>query len=43
MPDSKLLILVALFFLTSVISIVAGSTSLITVPAMISFAIEPLR
>jgi hypothetical protein len=37
----KLLILVAVFFLTSVISVVTGSTSLITVPIMIGFGIEP--
>jgi uncharacterized membrane protein YfcA len=37
----KLLILVAVFFLTSVISVVTGSTSLITVPVMISVGVEP--
>jgi uncharacterized membrane protein YfcA len=37
----KLLILVAVFFLTSVISVVTGSTSLITVPVMIAVGIEP--
>jgi uncharacterized protein len=37
----KLLILVAVFFVTSVISVVTGSTSLITVPVMIAFGIEP--
>ena len=41
MPASKLLILVAVFFLTSVISVVTGSTSLITVPVMIAFGVEP--
>ena len=41
MPASKLLILVAIFFLTSVISVVTGSTSLITVPVMIEFGIDP--
>jgi uncharacterized protein len=40
-PASKLLILVAVFFLTSVISVVTGSTSLITVPVMIAFGVEP--
>lgn len=40
MPASKLLLLVALFFLTSVISVVTGSTSLITVPVLIAFGIE---
>src|SRR5580704_3590475 len=33
--------LVVIFFLTSVISVVTGSTSLITVPAMLQFHIEP--
>jgi hypothetical protein len=37
----KLLILVAVFLLTSVISVVTGSTSLITVPVMIAVGIEP--
>jgi uncharacterized membrane protein YfcA len=37
----KLLILVAVFFLTSVISVVTGSTSLITAPMMIAFGVEP--
>jgi uncharacterized protein len=40
-PASKLAILVAVFFVTSVISVVTGSTSLITVPVMIAFGIEP--
>jgi hypothetical protein len=40
-PVSKLLILVAIFFLTSLISVVTGSTSLITVPVMIEFGIDP--
>ena len=33
--------LVVIFFLTSAISVVTGSTSLITVPAMLQFHIEP--
>lgn len=33
--------LVSIFFLTSVVSVVTGSTSLITVPAMLLFGIEP--
>jgi uncharacterized membrane protein YfcA len=33
--------LIAVFFLTSIISVVTGSTSLITVPAMLSFSIDP--
>jgi uncharacterized protein len=36
----NLLILIAIFFLTSLISVVTGSTSLITVPVMIAFGIE---
>jgi uncharacterized protein len=39
-PAGKLLVLVAIFFLTSVISVVTGSTSLITVPVMIALGIE---
>jgi uncharacterized membrane protein YfcA len=41
MPTAKLLALIAVFFLTSIVSVVTGSTSLITVPVMISFGIEP--
>jgi uncharacterized membrane protein YfcA len=37
---AKLLTLVVVFFLTSVISVVTGSTSLITVPVMIALGIE---
>jgi uncharacterized protein len=40
MPTAKLLVLVAVFFLTSVISVITGSTSLITVPVMIAFGME---
>lgn len=40
LPTGKLLVLVAIFFLTSVISVVTGSTSLITVPVMIALGIE---
>jgi uncharacterized protein len=40
-PTSKLLILVLIFFLTSLISVVTGSTSLITVPVMIEFGVDP--
>lgn len=40
-PTAELLILIAVFFLTSVVSVVTGSTSLITVPAMMSLGIEP--
>lgn len=40
MTTAKLLILVATFFLTSVLSVVTGSTSLITVPVMIALGVE---
>lgn len=40
-PTPKLLVLIAVFFATSLISVVTGSTSLITVPVMIQFGIEP--
>jgi uncharacterized protein len=40
-PASKLTILVFIFFATSVVSVVTGSTSLITVPVLITFGIEP--
>jgi uncharacterized protein len=39
----ELLALIAVFFLTSGISVVTGSTSLVTVPVMIAFGIEPHR
>jgi uncharacterized protein len=41
MSIAKLLILLTIFFLTSVISVVTGSTSLITVPVLIAFGMEP--
>ena len=37
----ELLALSAIFFLTSMISVVTGSTSLITVPALLQFGIDP--
>ncbi|MBE9125567.1 sulfite exporter TauE/SafE family protein [Coleofasciculus sp. LEGE 07092] len=37
----QLLPLIAIFFLTSIISTVTGSTSLLTVPVMLQFGIEP--
>lgn len=37
----ELFALIAIFFFTSIISVVTGSTSLITVPVMLQFAIEP--
>jgi uncharacterized protein len=42
-PVEKLLILIAVFFFTSVLSVITGSTSLITVPVMIAFGIETHR
>ncbi len=36
----RLIVLVVVFFLTSLVSVVTGSTSLITVPAMISMGME---
>ena len=41
MTASKLILLVVVFFLTALISVVTGSTALITVPAMIAVGIEP--
>ena len=41
MPLAKLFIVAAVFFLTSSISVVTGSTSLITVPVLIAFGVEP--
>ncbi len=40
MSGAKLSLLIAVFFFTSVISVVTGSTSLITVPVMIALGIE---
>ncbi|HEX6805108.1 MAG TPA: sulfite exporter TauE/SafE family protein [Terriglobales bacterium] len=40
MPAGKLIALIVVFFVTSVVSVVTGSTSLITVPVMISFGME---
>ncbi len=40
MPPGKLAILIAVFFFTSVVSVVTGSTPLITVPVMIALGIE---
>jgi len=39
-PTAKLVTLIVVFFFTSVISVVTGSTSLITVPVMIDLGIE---
>ncbi|MDZ8107671.1 MAG: sulfite exporter TauE/SafE family protein [Nostoc sp. DedQUE12a] len=41
MYDIQLILLIAIFFITSVISVITGSTSLITVPVMLQFGIEP--
>lgn len=41
MPASKIVFLVIVFFLTAFVSVVTGSTSLITVPAMIAVGMEP--
>jgi uncharacterized protein len=41
MGIGRLLILAAVFFLASIVSVVTGSTSLITVPVMIAFGIGP--
>lgn len=41
LPIPQLLLLIAVFFGTSVISVVTGSTSLITVPVMLQMGIEP--
>src|SRR5579863_580870 len=41
MHAAKLLTLVTVFFVTSIISVVTGSTSLITVPVMIQCGMEP--
>lgn len=43
MPTGTLVILIAVFFFTSILSVITGSTSLITVPVMIAFGIEPHR
>ncbi|MDM9583887.1 sulfite exporter TauE/SafE family protein [Nostoc sp. GT001] len=41
MNTIQLLLLIAIFFITSVISVITGSTSLITVPVMLQLSIEP--
>jgi uncharacterized protein len=41
MSTEQVVILIAISFLTSLLSVVTGSTSLITVPAMISLGMEP--
>ena len=41
MTSPELLVLVVAFFLTSALSVVTGSTSLITVPLLLQFGVEP--
>jgi uncharacterized membrane protein YfcA len=41
MSTPQLVFRIAIFFFTSVLSVVTGSTSLITVPALISPGMEP--
>ncbi|MCY7375909.1 MAG: sulfite exporter TauE/SafE family protein [Pyrinomonadaceae bacterium] len=41
MPLSSLILLVILFFITTAVGVVTGSNSLITVPVMFQFGIEP--
>jgi uncharacterized membrane protein YfcA len=41
MPVPNLLVLAAVFFLTSIVSVVTGATSLVTVPVMIALGLEP--
>ena len=41
MPTSSLALLIVLFFFTSAVGVVTGSNSLITVPVMFQFGIEP--
>ena len=43
MSDLGLIILVVLFFVTSIVGVVTGSNSLITVPVMFQFGIEEKR
>ncbi len=41
MPISSLIILIILFFVTSAVGVVTGSNSLITVPVMFQFGVDP--
>ena len=41
MPTAQLFLLIILFFLTSAVGVVTGSNSLITVPVMFQFGIDP--
>src|SRR5436309_1844041 len=41
MPTYELIVLIVVFFLTSVVGVVTGSNSLIAVPVMFQFGIDP--
>ena len=41
MPTSDLILLIVLFFITTAVGVVTGSNSLITVPVMFQFGVEP--
>jgi uncharacterized membrane protein YfcA len=41
MPINALILLIILFFLTSIVGVVTGSNSLITVPVMFQFGVDP--
>jgi uncharacterized membrane protein YfcA len=41
MPTSLLILLILLFFVTSAVGVVTGSNSLVTVPVMFQFGVEP--
>jgi uncharacterized membrane protein YfcA len=41
MPTSSLILLIILFFVTSAVGVVTGSNSLVTVPVMFQFGIDP--
>ncbi|MHC5936607.1 sulfite exporter TauE/SafE family protein [Nostoc sp.] len=41
MTATQLLFLITIFFITSILSVITGSTSLITVPVMLQLSIEP--
>ncbi len=43
MTPSELALICMVYFATSVISVVTGATSLITVPVLLSFGVAPLR
>lgn len=41
MSTTAIILLILLFFITTVVGVVTGSNSLITVPVMFQFGIEP--